>query len=184
MLLAMLFLPASAKEAVTGSDAPLNSKCDAPDGRDFHFWIGNWDLRVRQRIAIQGNEYREGRAVSSVRPILDGCVLLEEFHGDQLPRPVVGMSVSTFNARTGQWQQTWVDNSANNMVFQGGYAGGRMEMIHKDEDGRDSVLWRITFYNVHDDEFDWAYDRSTDGGRTWLNFMQIHYTRNTDGPVV
>jgi hypothetical protein len=184
MLLGVLFLPATAKEAVPGSDGRLNSKCNAPAGRDFDFWIGTWDLRVRQRIGIEGDEYRDGRAVSIVRPILDGCVLLEEFDGDQLPRPVVGISVSTFNSRTGRWQQTWVDNSANNMVFQGGYAGDHMEMIHKAEEGGDPVLWRITFYNVHDDEFDWAYDRSTDGGKTWLNFMEIHYTRNTDEPIV
>jgi hypothetical protein len=183
-MLAALSMPASAKEPAADPAARLTPKCNAPESRDFDFWVGNWDLRVRQRIGVEGEEFREGRAVASVRPILDGCVILEEFDGDKLPRPVVGMSVSTFDPKKGKWQQTWVDNSANNMVFQGGYVDGRMEMIHETRDGTETLLWRITFHNVHEDEFDWAYDRSTDGGKTWLNFLQIHYIRNTDGPII
>jgi hypothetical protein len=184
VLLAVLSVSVSAKEPAADTPSRLNPKCDAPESRDFDFWVGNWDLRVRQRIGLEGEEFREGKAISTVRPILDGCVLLEEIEGDKLPRPVLGMSVSTFNSKTGKWQQTWVDNSANNMIFEGGYVNGRMEMIHKAIDDRQTVLWRITFHNVDEDQFDWAYDRSTDGGRTWLNFMQIHYTRNTAGPLI
>ena len=183
-MLAALSAPASSKEPAAGLPTPLIPKCNAPESHDFDFWVGKWDLHVRQRIGPESEEFREGRAVASVRRILDGCVMLEEFDGDTLPRPVVGMSLSTFNSRTGKWQQTWVDNSANNMVFHGGYIDDRMEMIHEATNGRESILWRITFHNIREDEFDWAYDRSTDGGRTWLNFLEIHYTRNIDTPVI
>jgi hypothetical protein len=184
ILLAAVLLPATAKDPLPAPATSWNPRCSAAEASQLDFWIGEWDLRVRQRITADADEYREGRATESVRPILDGCAILEEFEGDKLPRPLVGMSVSTFDEKSAKWQQTWVDNGAHNITFAGGYVDGRIELLNEQTVEGEKVLWRITFRNIRNDGFDWDYDRSRDGGRTWRNLWQIHYSRSTSGPII
>ena len=39
--------------------------------------------------------------------------------------PLRGLSVSLFNARSGKWQQTWVDNEGAYLDFVGEFKDGR-----------------------------------------------------------
>ncbi len=36
---------------------------------------------------------------------------------------------------------------------------------------------RMIWYNISKDAFDWNWEASTDGGKTWKVNWQIHYTR-------
>src|SRR5947209_4919758 len=85
--------------------------------RQFDFWIGDWDLT-----------WGEGqRGTNSVKAILDGRVVMEEF--DSGPEESFrGISVSVYNTHTGTWHQTWVDNQGSYLDFTGGFSNGVMEL--------------------------------------------------------
>ena len=41
------------------------------------------------------------------------------------------------------------------------------------------VKLRMIFYNIDQDELDWRWERSDDGGQTWQLKWHIHYRRRT-----
>lgn len=134
--------------------------------RQFDFWIGDWD-------AVWGDDQR---GTNSVRSILDDAVILENFDGTP-GMDLRGMSVSTYNARTHQWQQTWVDNQAGYLDFTGEFAGGQMILQRTAAiDGR-TFLQRMRWHTIEHDQFDWNWERSDDAGQSWQVVWQIHYTR-------
>lgn len=93
--------------------------CTAPEAAQFDFWLGEWELAWGE----------EGRGTNVIATSLDDCVILERFDGTP-SIPLRGMSVSVYDARLGQWRQTWVDN-------QGGYLN---------LDGESwQVLWQIRY---------------------------------------
>jgi hypothetical protein len=131
------------------------------DNREFDFWLGEWDL-----------SWGDGqRGTNSVYSDFDGRVVVESFDG----RPsteLQGMSVSSFDEAAGTWRQTWVDNQGTFLTFAGGFADGRMELR--------SVLvplTRMRWYDITPDSLEWAYERSPDGGTTWLPLWEISYRR-------
>jgi hypothetical protein len=140
--------------------------CEAPEARQFDFWLGEWDLTWGE----------DGRGRNTVRSRYSGCVIEENFDGT--PSMVFrGMSISAFNARLKVWQQTWVDSQGGYIHLTGEFANGKMILFNRplDSDGR--VLFRMTFYNIGPDSLDWDWERSEDGGQTWELRWRIHYQR-------
>ena len=80
--------------------------------------------------------------------------------------------------RAGKWKQTWVDNEGGYLDFVGEFKDGQMIL------GRAAVrpdgtkaLQRMVFKNITHNEFDWSWESSTDGGKTWQVQWPIHYKR-------
>jgi hypothetical protein len=70
-----------------------------------------------------------------------------------------------------------VDNAGNYWHFTGGMADGRFIFATQDtEEGR-AVDLRMVFSNIGQDELDWSWEGSDDGGSTWIPRWQIHYRR-------
>ena len=136
------------------------------EARQFDFWLGEWD-------AIWGDNERGSNVIRSV---LDDAVILENFDG-RPGTPLIGMSVSVYNAALGKWQQTWVDNQGGYLDFAGAFEGGRMVLQRSAMLDGQSFLQRMVWYNIERDQFDWNWERSDDGGQTWQVMWQIHYTR-------
>src|SRR5512132_151209 len=88
--------------------APNPTPCSQPEFKQMDFWVGEWSAVWP---AQQGQP--EGRGTNVIRKILGECVIEENFSGAGLD----GKSVSTFSARSGRWQQTWVDNSGSYLDF-------------------------------------------------------------------
>jgi hypothetical protein len=144
-------------DAVT--DAP-------PEARQFDFWLGEWEVT-----------WGEGKRGSNrVQSVLDGKVILENFDG-RPAMPFQGMSVSVYNARLGQWQQTWVDNEGNYWAFTGEFKDGRMTLVTEGWKDGQKVWLRMMFYNLAADSLDWNWERSDDGGQTWAVLWRLHYAR-------
>jgi hypothetical protein len=141
--------------------------CTGPEARQFDFWIGEWEC------TWEGG----GRGSNSVRAILDGCVIEEQF--DASPSSDLrGMSLSVYSPVLGRWRQTWVDNDGNYFDMVGGMEDGRM-ILACDETGTTAKL-RMVFSNLEQDSFDWRWERSEDSGRTWKPLWQIRYRLKAD----
>jgi hypothetical protein len=146
--------------------------CTGAQHKQFDFWVGEWDLTWPGTAAGQ-----TAHGSNSVKSTLDGCVVQENFSGlDAMP--LRGISVSMFDARSGKWKQTWVDNQGGYLDFTGEFRDGQM-MLQRESIKADGtkVQQRMVYKNISPDEFDWSWERSLDGGKTWQVLWPIHYKR-------
>lgn len=157
--------------AVSAEDVPANP-CATSQQRQLDFWVGDWKLTWpgdKARETVQGTNH--------IVRILDGCVVQENFDGGPAMH-LRGTSVSTFDARSGKWKQTWVDNEGGYLDFIGEWKDGQM-ILAREGVGPDGakILQRMVWKNIGRDELDWSWEASEDGGKTWQVRWPIHYTR-------
>lgn len=137
-----------------------------PPEQHLDFWLGDWDVTWGEN----------GRGSNRIERILDDKIIQENFDGNP-SMPFQGKSWSVYNPKLGRWQQTWVDNNSTYWHFEGGFEGDEMILATDDLiDGRPIKL-RMVFYNIGQNELDWRWERSDDGGETWALQWQLRYTR-------
>ena len=157
---------------------PAPKPCSTPEASQFDFWVGEWELSWPATDAQGNPDPKGGRQVghNSITKVLDGCVIEENFSGQATP--LNGLSVSSFNARGKKWQQTWVDNQGGYLDFNGGFSAGKMvlERSATRPDGT-SIRQRMVWSNITADSFDWSWESSADGGKTWQVIWPIRYQR-------
>ena len=154
------------------SSAPAPNPCVAKQQQQLDFWVGAWDLTWP---GAKPGEVQRG--TNTIRRLLDGCVVEEDFSGgDEMH--LRGKSVSIFDTRAGKWKQTWVDNEGGYLDFVGEFMDGQMILGREAArpDGAKS-LQRMVFKNISQDEFDWSWELSKDGGKSWQVVWPIHYQR-------
>ncbi len=144
--------------------------CAAPEAAQFDFWVGEWDARWEQ-----GG--KPGKGTNTIHKVLGDCIVHEDFReegGDALH----GLSVSAWDPRARRWKQTWVDNTGSYLDFVGELKDGRM-VLAREAAGADGkgFLQRMVWYNIAPRVFDWNWERSDDGGKTWQVVWKIAYAR-------
>jgi hypothetical protein len=155
-----------------GNTTAQPKPCSEPEQKQLEFWVGEWNL------TWPGNNPGEtAHGTNSIRRILDGCVVEENFSGGDAMH-LRGRSVSIFDVRAGKWKQTWVDNEGGYLDFAGKFQDGEMILAREATrpDGSKG-LQRMVFKNISPDEFDWSWEASKDGGKTWTVVWPIHYKR-------
>ena len=138
-------------------------------------WISGWATGISRGPGIV--PLVPGMAQTASGAILDGCIVEENFSGGEAMH-LRGRSVSVFDARAGRWKQTWVDNEGGYLDFIGEFKDGQMVLAREAvrPDGS-KVQQRMVFKNIGRNEFDWSWERSLDGGKTWEVLWPIHYKR-------
>jgi len=166
-ILTLLFL--LAPFAVTQNQNP----CTTPQQKQLDFWVGDWDLTWPGP-----NAGETAHGTNKISRIMDGCVVQEEFSSPATHYR--GTSLSTFDATDNRWKQTWVDTGGAYLDFVGDFKDGQMvlqrEAVGK---GGKKSLQRMVFKNIASNEFDWSWESSTDGGKTWKVNWPIHYKRKS-----
>ena len=162
-LILLLFL-------VNISFAQQQQPCTAPECSQFDFWIGEWNLTWQN----ENGDTLHG--FNSIKKILAGCVIEENFNGLQAS-PLIGKSVSVLNNATKKWKQTWVDNQGGYLDFVGEFKDGKMILNRTAEQKGKKFLQRMVWYNISESQLDWNWERSDDNGKTWQTNWQIHYER-------
>jgi Protein of unknown function (DUF1579) len=137
------------------------------EAHQFDFWFGEWDCTWGE----------DNHATNHISTILNGWVIQEQFDG-QPATPLKGLSLSVYNPRVKCWQQTWVDDSGSYWAFVGGFSEGKMTLATDDLDQTGKPMKRrMIWYNIQPNDFDWSWEKSEDGGGTWLPQWQLHYHR-------
>jgi len=146
--------------------------CSGVQQKQLDFWVGEWDLTWPGEKAGE-----TGHGSNSIRRIMDGCVVQENFSGGDSMH-LRGTSVSMFDLTAGKWKQTWVDNEGGYLDFIGEFKDGQMILQREAvrSDGT-KVLQRMVFKNIGPKELDWSWEASRDGGKTWQVQWPIHYKR-------
>jgi hypothetical protein len=155
-----------------GQQTSASNPCAVPEQKQLEFWVGEWDLSWPAQE--QGNL---DHGTNSIHRLLDSCVVQENFSGESAMH-LRGMSVSIFDMRAHKWKQTWVDNEGGYLDFVGEFKDGQMILARSAvrPDGK-AVVQRMVFKNITPNEFDWSWEASTDGGKTWTVNWPIHYKR-------
>lgn len=156
------------RTALTAAALAFSTLAAAGSPGDFDFWLGQWTLSWGS----------DSTGTNVVTRELGDKVIVERFDGSP-SSPLKGMSVSTYDPRSDQWKQTWVDNNGSYLDFTGGLnPDGSMELWRgaTDKNGQ-PILQRMLFYNIRRDSLDWNWERSDDGGRSWTTLWKIHYER-------
>lgn len=162
----MLFFLASAFALTITQATPV-----PPETKQFDFWIGKWKC--------EGESYGpDGKkthttATNTVRRTLDGHVVEENFEGAGMK----GQSHSVYMPAGKKWRQTWVDNQGGYIALVGGFADGKMTLQTVANPANPNTASRMVFSNIQKDSFDWDWENTTDGGKTWKLNWHLHYTR-------
>lgn len=142
--------------------------CTGSAYRQFDFWIGSWQVTNPQGSVVGSN---------TIRRTLGGCVLHESWRGAS---GSTGQSFNIYNLQTDTWHQSWVDNSGQLLLLDGGLdERGRMR-LRGETVGQDggAVHHEITWEPVAGGQVRQVWRTSTDGGATWRVVFDGLYTRN------
>ncbi len=148
---------------------PQNNQkpCTAPEGSQFDFWAGSWELYSADTITGSNTIYK----------VMDGCAVQENFESKN--KGYSGKSWSMYNPQMKLWQQTWIDNQGAFIYLTGKFENGVMTLkteSRKLPNGKEQVF-RMVFHNITKDSFDWEWESTVDNGATWTSGWHIHYKR-------
>jgi hypothetical protein len=90
--------------------------CDAPEFRQFDFWIGDWQV-FKPDGTVAG--------MNRIEQEYGGCVLHERY---QTASGYTGESLNTYDPGRKRWHQTWVDNTGTLLLLDGNLQGRAMVM--------------------------------------------------------
>jgi hypothetical protein len=142
--------------------------CDAPEYRQFDFWLGDWDVTTPKGDVAGRN---------TITRAADGCALHENWVGRG---GFTGQSLNGWNRRSRQWQQTWLDSSGDRLDLVGAAEGGGMRLEgrvpHDTEPGR-TVMHRIRWTPLADGRVRQLWESSEDAGATWTIAFDGYYRR-------
>jgi hypothetical protein len=150
-----------------------NKPCSTPVYRQFDFWIGEWEA-----FGPKGKKAGD----SKISAILDSCIILEEWTSAGVVNGLryAGKSFNTFNATTGQWQQTWVDNVAGSTE----YVMGKFDtdkIIFETNPFKFSpdtmAIRKLTFFNLGKDKVRQLGEITKNNGKDWITEYDLEYRR-------
>ena len=156
----------------TSAQQPQRMPCTTnPVYRQFDFWIGEWDV-----YGLNGKKAGD----SKIELILDSCIILENWKSTG--GNYSGKSFNTYNALTGQWQQTWVDNVGSSTEYlQGKFENNKIIFLTNSFlFSKDTMAIRkLTFYNSSTDKVRQHGEITKDNGNSWATEYDLEYRRKT-----
>ena len=153
--------------STTPTAVPAGSACEAPEHRQFDFWVGEWDVFPTGSSAQV--------ATSRIEKLYGGCAVRENW----MPKSRQdGGSLNGYDARDRVWRQTWLDSSGAQVVFTGGVKGAAMVLTGMWRDangpGKDA-LTRMTYSRSNDGSVRQLGEQSADAGKTWQPSFDFIY---------
>ena len=156
--------------------APPSVTCEGEGYDAFDFWVGEWD------VYPTGSDTKVSQAV--IERLYGGCAIRENW----MPaRGFPGGSLSSYDAETGRWHQTWVGGRGR-VSFEGGAVdlgerGQGMVLVGYWPDlvgpGGDGLM-RMTFSQSEDGSMRQYGEASFDHGLTWVGSFDFTYRRRSD----
>lgn len=147
------------------SPAAPPPRCDAPEFRQFDFWVGSWEVRTPDGRIAGTNEIS--------RDLAD-CIVRERWHGAGGLR---GESFNIWDRGTRRWHQTWVSSTGALLLLDGGFENGAMRMQGRSRDSQGEILNRITWMPRSHGTVRQLWETSKDSGKTWSSAFDGTYRK-------
>lgn len=151
--------------AVSMGRAVSAAPCEAPQYREFDFWLGTWQVHTPDgKLA----------GVNSITKEYKGCVLHERY---DTGRGYSGESLNIYDAGRKVWHQSWVDTAGTLLLLEGGLRNGSM-VLEGQTTGADARVTkhRITWTPNADGSVRQLWE-STDAAGRWAVAFDGRYTR-------
>ena len=160
---------AAGASAQSSPTAPPPPACEAPEHRQFDFWLGEWDvIGGPQRDRIVGR--------NTIVRVAGGCALREHWvnaGGSD------GHSLNVYDRASRRWTQFWVGADGVVLRLEGGLrADGAMAMEGALPNGKGGLQrQRIVWTPQPDGGVIQQWDTSDDDGATWQTAFVGAYRR-------
>lgn len=145
--------------------APTRPDCSAAEHRAFDFWIGDWVVSSDGKLA--------GHNTISVDH--KGCTLREEWRSASGSR---GSSLNTWDRRSRQWKQFWIDDSGTLLELVGDIEDGDMVMSTHIDSPKGPATHRIRWTPNPDGSVRQHWQSRTDGSDEWSTVFDGLYVRD------
>lgn len=142
--------------AMTPIASVAAAPCDAPEYRQFDFWVGEWQVMKPDGTVAGAN---------SIRREYGGCVLHERY---QTPRGYSGESLNSYDPGRKRWHQTWVDNTGTLLLLDGGLQGTDMVLEGSTMDDQGVVTRHRITWTPNPDGTVRQHWQSTDPSGAWV----------------
>jgi hypothetical protein len=176
--LTVLAVPLSAQTPPKKSADQIQKSYEAHKG-DFDYLLGDWEFTAKSR------EFGEFKGFWSAVRLSEGQILDEYRVVDDKGQTVyVTTTIRNYNGVADQWELIGMDRANGLQDFGTARRVGaemRLEQRFGVAQGAPRTL-RIRYYNVQDDRFSWAADRSTDAGKSWIRDFQTIEARRIGKP--
>lgn len=153
--------------AITQMQTPVPA-----ESKQFDFWIGEWTCSG-ESIGPDGKK-SPTEGVNTIKRSFGGHVVEENFRMGQFH----GMSMSVYDTKAKLWRQTWVDNQGSYIALTGEYRNGKMILTTIPKPKAPKSANRMVFYNIRPESFDWDWESTADGGKTWKLQWRLNYKRS------
>lgn len=137
--------------------------CSDPEYAQLDFWVGDWEVTGPDGEVVGD---------STVRPILGGCAIREEWSGQGSD----GIGFFAYDRPSGVWRQMWVDANGAVLWNAGQWDGSGM-VLRGERRGSDGVVrhLRVTLRAAEQSGVRQLIERSEDGGTTWTVIFDGRY---------
>lgn len=161
---------AFAGDSTHASTATNPSPCSAPEFHQLDFWAGDWDVFDVDNPAKQVARVK-------VDHILDGCVLREDYQGNDGHK---GQSFSIYDAALKAWHQSWVTSRGQILLLDGGIRGEEFVLNATEHllDGKSKLIrgsWKPVNGGVRETAL-----TSLDNGKSWTPWFDLMFRPHTD----
>lgn len=167
--------------AAPAKQAAQTATSSARDGaHDFDFARGTWHTHATQILDPfdGGNRTVTMDGTKTARPVWDGRAWLEEIEADGPNGHWEGATLFVYNAKAGQWSQTYIDGSGEiEAPTIGGFKDGRGELFGTSVHEGRAVLVRGVWSDITANSHRYEISYSRDGGRTWATAFKADLTR-------
>ena len=145
---------------------PPAPPCEAQaEHRQLDFWLGEWTVLDAGRPI----------AVSRIEKAASGCVVMENY---EQADGFSGRSINFYDPVPGRWRQTWADSTGNASEFSGAFRDKAMRFEGETHRvGGQTVLRRMTLFDLGNGEVRQLSERSLDRGRTWVPHYDFRYVK-------
>jgi hypothetical protein len=150
------------------AQSPPPAPCSAHEYHQFDFWLGDWDSFEIGATAKDAHIL--------VDPILEGCVLREDYNGTNGHQ---GQSFSIYDASRKLWHQTWVTNRGELLEIEGQFQDGQMvlsgsALTQTGQKRQVRGIWKRVEGGVRETAV-----TSLDGGKTWQPWFDLIFRPHT-----
>ncbi|MCC2617266.1 hypothetical protein LJ739_13515 [Aestuariibacter halophilus] len=143
------------------------ASCETQHYQAFDFWLGQWRVETASGKLAGHNR---------IEKTLNGCVVTEHY---TTAKGYEGNSLNIYDRQTGQWHQTWMDNSGLLLQLDGGMVDNAMVLQGQGKNAQgEPVTHRITWTPNPNGTVRQHWESSTDSGVTWQTLFDGTYYRD------